>query len=1491
MNSIGQMASAAYYLQSQASHRSPAEYYIAGKEPNGAWVNPTGMFDLPDGGAIDPRDFERLHAGFSPDGLTSLTRNAGSPDRSPGFDMTFSADKSISALWALSPPETRETIEALAVEAARVALQETVLRHCATTRLRVNGEIEIHAADLMGATFLHRTSRENDPQLHVHCPIFNIARTHSDGRFRAHHQYPVYAWGKAAGALFRAHLAHGLQRELGVAMERHDEGGRFTRVKVGEEIAEHWNSLLAHWSKRRRQIVALAGELGIAATGDARGMQRATLITRARKHHGVTTGDDCQRWREEAQFLGVTVEALQAAQTAVTPEPEAAGDEARLRALAAELEALPGELTRQEAVFRLPDLVEAVAIASATTGSPAAISTAVQRLLRDSRVVALEKPQTSAEARAGMAHTRRYSTRSTLEMERAVRDTAARLARDSTGGVGQAAIEAKLARLGEQGYPLSGEQSRAIRHLAGAGRIAIVEGAAGSGKTTTLRPLADLHREQGRTILPAAIAWRTAVALGDDLGARPFAVDKMLKLAARGALTVDADTVIVLDEAGLLSTRQMHHVLRLAEATGAALVLAGDTQQQQPVEAGPGLRLAREAVGSVRVDKIRRQKADIEDVLVQGHGLNVETARLRAAMMPTAEAAATIAAWEARDDKPEITPWQVAVSEAFRDGAAETAIEALHARGRFHLGHDETATLERLVADWAGHVARHPGAATVVLARSHAERRAPSALMRERLLGPDRAPGVVVEVAGGAGGSARGGTGGGTRDNTAVLEIAPGDRLRIGATQWDKQLFNGTVVIVDTVRAVPQAGGGRPAAFIEGHLENGRKVAFRHDEIRDYRGQVRLDHGYALTIAAAQGLTVDRAFLLADAAPARETIYPAATRHRERLDIYVNRQPLNQRILEDRAEDARDQPVSAAEVRAHLARLWSRGGEKEAASDHLSEAQRDLFVEPPAGERRPGDEAGPRPRPQTAEGNVVARLDRQVRQRAVLWRHGAAAGRLDGELASLAAGYERYRARRAGEGDDIVREPGFGALLARHRRLLGELAPFREGGRDFAALRAAWPRLAPQALRAFELQYERAAGFRDDVIEAATTEAATRAMDSETRRHEMTQEPGNTGRTAADDERRQEIGGEPGIDPGAPPEPMGEPAISPETRQRLQETQRAVRAHVQAATAAGLSPYVYPGHEAVIARYEALLALADLPDALRPRIETVLQGYRDGRPISGPDPEAPRNEVPAPAAPPVEPAPVEPPGPSAEERYAALAGEWNALLEAAEREERHIFETNGHVPLLARVRDLVDQPGLTAAHRETLQGLLAAAGRDRDAAAQVGQMPARTAHLTERFQMLEAQARQAGHYLPATAGYAAWKRQALDLIRDVHAALADPDAARHIARHDTGAPGQDLRPRLLPLLLAVANSDPHDPWNRAMGNMMNTYALEQGFAKGPDTLRNHYRLFDVHLDSLVEHHGPRADHPHVDDRQAALAHIDDIAAGLEAHRAAGEKGR
>ena len=367
----------------------------------------------------------------------------------------------------------------------------------------------------------------------------------------------------------------------------------------------------------------------------------------------------------------------------------------------------------------------------------------------------------------------------------------------------------------------------------------------------------------------------------------------------------------------MLSTRQAHHILQLSERHGAKVVFAGDTRQQQPVEAGPGLRLIRDVAGSIRVDRIRRQKADLEDVLTHVHGETPEQARFRAGLTSPGERDSILADYEAMDRKPAFTPWQVAVSENLRDGEAEKAVEAWRLRGRLHLCHDEEKTLTKLVEDWERHVRAEPDASTVVLSRTRAEARALSWLMRQRVLDetPD-AKRAVIEVSRDLDGRV-----------TEPLEIAVGDRIRIGATQWDKQLFNGTVVTVEDLdvrrsrdTAVSRKARNRGAAgkdreadadrhqpefsvHIAARTDDGRRVDFRHDEIRDWHDNIRLDHGYAMTIASAQGLTVDRAFLLVDDRPARETIYPAATRHREALDVYVNRAPIAFDIAERRPED------------------------------------------------------------------------------------------------------------------------------------------------------------------------------------------------------------------------------------------------------------------------------------------------------------------------------------------------------------------------------------------------------------------------------------------------------------------------------------------------------------------------------------------------------------------------------------------------------------
>ena len=148
---------------------------------------------------------------------------------------------------------------------------------------------------------------------------------------------------------------------------------------------------------------------------------------------------------------------------------------------------------------------------------------------------------------------------------------------------------------------------------------------------------------------------------------------------------------------------------------------------------------------------------------------------------------------------------------------AASAIAAHHARGRFHIGYDEEKTLTGLVDDWDRYQREHPDKSSVVLARTRAEVRALSHLMRERRfavlpdgerLDTDR---VTVIVSRGM-----------EDERTASpLEIARGDCLRIGATHWEKQLFNGTVVTVDDFKVQRGEADKEPSVLISAHTEDG----------------------------------------------------------------------------------------------------------------------------------------------------------------------------------------------------------------------------------------------------------------------------------------------------------------------------------------------------------------------------------------------------------------------------------------------------------------------------------------------------------------------------------------------------------------------------------------------------------------------------------------------------------------------------------------------
>ncbi|PJI55874.1 hypothetical protein CTI14_01285 [Methylobacterium radiotolerans] len=180
-------------------------------------------------------------------------------------------------------------------------------------------------------------------------------------------------------------------------------------------------------------------------------------------------------------------------------------------------------------------------------------------------------------------------------------------ARSIALGPDSARVEELVQRAG-----LNLEQAQAARFAATPSVLGIIEGAPGVGKTTLLAPVAQAWREAGWRVIGAASAWKVAHALRDDLAIEARAIDSWLAGADRGRPFLQDQTVLLIDEAGLTGSRQLHRILlevERAQARGeqVALRLVGDRKQLQPI-GGPGLRIVADAIGTRRVDVIVRQR-------------------------------------------------------------------------------------------------------------------------------------------------------------------------------------------------------------------------------------------------------------------------------------------------------------------------------------------------------------------------------------------------------------------------------------------------------------------------------------------------------------------------------------------------------------------------------------------------------------------------------------------------------------------------------------------------------------------------------------------------------------------------------------------------------------------------------------------------------------------------------------------------------------------
>jgi hypothetical protein len=191
-----------------------------------------------------------------------------------------------------------------------------------------------------------------------------------------------------------------------------------------------------------------------------------------------------------------------------------------------------------------------------------------------------------------------------IAVERQMADSADRMAGSRTFRVGRRDVENAIA---DRPF-LAEEQRQAVRHITGPERIEAVVGMAGAGKSTMLGAARQAWEAEGYEVMGAALAGKAAEGLEESSGIRSRTLASFERSWERGRDALSARSVLVIDEAGMVGSRQLSRVLAEADRAGAKVVLVGDPEQLQPIGPGAAFRAVAERVGFVELGEIRRQR-------------------------------------------------------------------------------------------------------------------------------------------------------------------------------------------------------------------------------------------------------------------------------------------------------------------------------------------------------------------------------------------------------------------------------------------------------------------------------------------------------------------------------------------------------------------------------------------------------------------------------------------------------------------------------------------------------------------------------------------------------------------------------------------------------------------------------------------------------------------------------------------------------------------
>lgn len=601
-------------------------------------------------GEVDQQRFRELLEGRI-DGNTQLKRNAaGGPTKERiGYDLTFSAPKGV-ALQALVDGDQR--IVDAHDRAVNVAIREA--ERLAMARHTVNKKTAVEQTNnLVVAKFRHETSRALDPDLHTHAFVMNMTQR-QDGEWRALMNDGIINSTMHLGNVYKAELAKELEK-AGFVL-RYERNGTF-------DLAHFSDHQIREFSARSQQIEAALAKKGLDRTTATQAEKnQAAMATRDKKAPSVDRDELRKVWKERSKELGIDFNSREWAgegsrgpdgkDRSATPSPQL---EKPLEWHADKtLEFAIQSLTERKAIITEKELMDSAIKHGFGRLGVDDIRAGIERRQGSGHLIK-EEPLYSVGSTENDKNTKKNSKNGpekpakepvllsrkewtdTLVNSGRTRSEAAKLVAKGIGSgrlkpgesrfttviaqrrereilsmerMGRGKFESTITPQKVKSFldarPLNAEQAKAVGNIAqGRNQFMGVQGFAGVGKSYMTTAARDLLEENGYKVTALAPYGSQKKALEDE-GMEARTVASFLKAQDK---KIDSNTVVFIDEAGVIPARQMNEVMKKIEDAGARVVFLGDVSQTKAIEAGkPFEQLMKAGMETSHMEDIQRQK-------------------------------------------------------------------------------------------------------------------------------------------------------------------------------------------------------------------------------------------------------------------------------------------------------------------------------------------------------------------------------------------------------------------------------------------------------------------------------------------------------------------------------------------------------------------------------------------------------------------------------------------------------------------------------------------------------------------------------------------------------------------------------------------------------------------------------------------------------------------------------------------------------------------